>query len=165
MSGAHRRSAVSTMLAALLFVACTAATDQPAATDPPGRLPSPDPGSTATPAQPDPPDDPTEISGAGTWSGTVTGATGSQGLRFVLRDIGGVISGTAQWEHGRIHTGLRGEVSGDTLTLVHTPGTGNLVTTYEGTIDGDTFTGTVTDMLGEAPAPAGPSDFEVTRDE
>ncbi len=102
---------------------------------------------------------------AGTWSGTVTGSTGSQGIRFRLRDIGGQISGTAQWEHGRIHTGLRGTLEGSTLTLVHTPGTGNLITTYEGTIAGDTFDGTVTDMLGDVPAPGGPAEFQTTRED
>ena len=157
----------------------TAAPTTPTAT-PPAEQPTESP--TAAPTAPGPPPTPgptapaeqTATPGngegdgttiAGTWVGTVTGSTGSQGLRLRLRDLGGQISGTAQWEHGRIHTGLRGTLEGDTLTLVNTLTTGNLITTFEGTVSGSTYTGTVVDMFGDMPAPAGPSTFELTREE
>ena len=185
------RSLSALSVAALLILgACSAAPD-PGDTAPGvgGSEPTPQPtmgiGPTAlppgdpTPTDVEQPDDETAaaeptaepddgaatVGVAGAWTGTITASTGTQDFRLNLREIGAEISGTARWEHGRIQMGLRGTREGDAVTLIHTPGTGDLTTIYEATIDGDTMTGTVTDTFGDQPAPGGPSSFEVAREE
>jgi len=139
-------------------------TDGPLDSDPPpGQLPTPD--SQPTPAtQTEPPDDADDVSLAGTWVGTIESNGRTQEIRFVLRDLrsrGGDISGTALWENGKIDNGLRGAFEGDTLTLDDSLVNG--INLYEGTVDGDVFTGTWRTVLADAPVSTGT--FEVTREE
>jgi len=103
----------------------------------------------------------TEASVRGTWLGTIESNGSSQGIRFLLRDIGGVISGTALWDSGKIDNGLRGSFEGDVLTLDDSIVGG--INVYEGTISGDVFAGehtTVPRLQGQEP-----STFEATREE
>jgi hypothetical protein len=160
------------------------ATSPPSATDPPGSDPpgtdppgtdaptDPPPGQLPTPeatptsaAQTEPPDDPpVDVSMAGTWVGTIETNGSTQEIQFVLRDLrsrGGDISGTALWESGKVDNGLRGAFEGDTLTLDDSLVNG--INVYEGTVNGDVFTGTWTTvprLEGQSPGT-----FEVTREE
>ena len=175
MSAGSRAAVVGALAISLL--GCAAAPD--AATDVPTSAPaSPSATAPATQAQPtagtpappaataspdatvtDPPAGPTETSVRGTWLGTVTSNGQTQGIRFLLRDIGGVISGTALWDSGKIDNGLRGGFEGDVLRLDDSLTSG--INIYEGTFEGDVFSGTHT----TDPRPAGqePSTFEVQR--
>ena len=130
---------------------------------PPGQLPTPEPTPTSA-AQTEPPDDQDDMSLAGTWVGTIETNGNTQEIRFVLRDLrsrGGEISGTALWESGKVDNGLRGTLEGDLLMLDDLLVNG--INVYEGTVNGDVFTGTWTTvprLEGQSPGT-----FEVTREE
>jgi len=139
-------------------------TDPPGTDPPPGQLPTPEPTPTSA-AQTEPPDNPpVDMDLAGTWVGTIETNGSTQEIRFVLRDLrsrGGEISGTALWESGKVDNGLRGAFEGDTLTLDDSLVSG--INVYEGTVNGDVFTGTwatVPRLEGQSPGT-----FEVTREE
>lgn len=99
---------------------------------------------------------------SGDWRGTVVESTGSQGIRFVLLEIAGTISGDVLYERGKVDNGVTGTWNGDTVKLVYKARTTTLTTTYEGTVSGGTFAGTVSREIGGQSAPGGT--FEVTRE-
>ena len=138
-------------------------TDPPGTDPPPGQLPTLEPTPTSA-AQTEPPEDQDDLSVAGTWVGTIETSGSTQEIRFTLRDLrsrGGEISGTALWENGKIDNGLRGAFEGDTLTLDDSLVNG--INVYEGTVSGDTFSGTW--RAGVAGGQTSTGTFEVTREE
>jgi len=98
---------------------------------------------------------------SGDWRGTVVESTGSQGIRFVLLEIAGTISGDVLYERGKVDNGVTGTWNGDTVKLVYKARTTTLTTTYEGTVSDGTFSGTVSREIGGQAAPGGT--FEVTK--
>ncbi len=98
---------------------------------------------------------------SGDWSGTVVESTGSQGIRFVLLEIAGTISGDVLYEHGKADNGVTGTWDGDSVTLVYEARTTKQTTTYKGTVSDGFFRGTVSREIGGQSAPGGT--FEVSR--
>lgn len=93
---------------------------------------------------------------AGSWVGTITEDGDSQGIRFELSEIVGVISGGAILESGDVQQ-LRGTLDGNSLTLEYQ---GGVHVVYEGMIAGDIYSGTFTrDLNGQA---VGNGTFETT---
>jgi hypothetical protein len=138
----------------------TATASAPA--QPPTTAPTTEPAGTSTPTAGGPTDTATPTALAtttadravdvgGNWVGTITEGGDSQGIRFALNQLLGVITGAAILESGDVQQ-VNATLAGNMLTLV-----------YEGTITGDMYSGTFTRYLSDQLV--GRGTFEATREQ